>query len=368
MRREAHSSADLSSRFERLCQGVLGALSDGSGRRVFDRVDRWGDWAGRDGPGGGIGLVAHRDSNRENHAVAIQCQCSSDHRLVSKRHVDAFLDASDSAQFRTRMLIHTAKGLSPDLQRQIDGHQKPCHVIDLAEMRRWKLDWWAVAEAVGAVAPNQASPGRATAGGRPGDTDLGSRAGWLPRTATRCLLSGGVGAAAIVAGTLMVFSGADIGALLIIGGILVLARRRGPHRPTTPRAADWSRGGRYGGAASRHHPDSDDWSDDDLDWDDAGDRDDGEDHADEWDRDERREDEWEREDRESWASSERDPAEGRWWDRFADGNSGDTGWHDADGEGDTDDGWDWDDDEPPRRAASRQRGHRSSWEIDDDYI
>lgn len=364
---EAHDRADLDSRFERLCQGVLGALSDGSGRRVFDRVDRWDDWAGRDGAAGGIDLVAHRNSARDDDAVAIGCRCFSDSRPLSKRDVDAFLEASDSGQFRARMLIHTAKGLSPDLRRQIADRQKPCHVIDLAEMRRWKLDWWAVAEATGAVAPNQTSPGRATAAGRADGTDLGSRAGWLPSTASRWLLSGGVGAAAIAAGTLMVFSGADIGALLIIGGILLLARRRGPHRPTTPRPADRPRGGRHGGAASQHRPDSDDWSDDDPGWDEDEDRDDKWDHADEWDRVERREDDWEREDRRFWAFSERDPVERGRRDRDDEWVHDDE-WSDADSEWDRDDDWASGDDEPPGRSGSRRRGYRSSRETDDDYI
>lgn len=367
MRRRAHDSADLSNRFERLCQGVLGALSDRDGRRVFDRVDRWDDWAGRVGPGGGIDLVAHRNSDRGDDAIAIQCHCYSDSRLVSKRDVGAFLEASDSAHFRARTLIHTAKGLSADLQGEIDDHHKPCHVVDLAEMRRWKLDWSAVAEAVGVVAPLHRSPGQAGESGQQGNTDLGSRASWLSGTASRWLLSGGVGAAAIAAGTLMVFSGADIGALLIIGGILLLARRRAARRQPTLRPAGRPRGGRHGGATSRQRPDSDDWSDDHLGPDDAGDRDDSEwDHADEWDRVERREDEWEREDRRFWAYSERDSAEHSRRDR-TDESDHDDEWGDADSEWDRDDSWDWDDDEPPRRSASRGRG--SSWETDDgDYI
>jgi len=367
MRRQAHDRADFASRFERMCQGVLGALRDGDGRRVFDRVDRWDDWAGREGPGGGIGLVAHRNSARDDDAVAIQCRCSSGSRLVSKRDVEAFLEASDSAQFRARMLIHTAKGLSPDLQRQIDDRQKPCHVIDLAEMRRWKLDWWTVAEAAGSVTPLHASPGRATAANQPGEADPGSTVGPLLSKTSRALLSRGVAVGAIAVGTLMVFSGADIGALLIIGGILVLARRRAARRQATPRPADRPHGGRHGGATSRQRPDSDDWSDDDLDWDDAGDRDDSEwDHADEWDRVERREDEWEREDRRFWAYSERDSAEHSRRDR-ADEWVPDDEWGDADSEWDRND--DWDDDEPPRRSASRGRGRGPSWETDDgDYI
>ncbi len=158
MRRQAHDSTDLGGRFERLCQGVLGALSDGDGRRVFDRVDRWDDWAGREGSGGGIDLVAHRNNARGDDAMAIQCHCCSDNRLVSKQDVASFLAHSGSARFRARMLIHTATGLSAELQREIDDPQKPCHVVDLAEMRRWKLDWWAVAEAVGAVALPHRSP------------------------------------------------------------------------------------------------------------------------------------------------------------------------------------------------------------------
>lgn len=39
MHREASDSTDLGRRFERLCTGVLGALRNADGRRVFDRVD-----------------------------------------------------------------------------------------------------------------------------------------------------------------------------------------------------------------------------------------------------------------------------------------------------------------------------------------
>ena len=334
---------------------------------MFDRVDRWDDWAGRDGPGGGIGLVAHRNSARDDDAVAIQCHCSSDSRLVSKRDVDTFLKTSDSAQFRARMLIHTAEGLSPDLQRQIDDRQKPCHVIDLAEMRRWKLDWWAVAEATGSVTPLHASPSRATAAERPGDADPGSTVGPLLSKTSRALLSRGVAVGAIAVGTLMVFSGADIGVLLVLGGIFVLARRRGIRRETGPRPVNRPPGERRGRATSQRDPDSDDWSDDDQDWENGGDRDDEWDHADEWDRVERREDEWEREDRRSWPFSERDPAEHGWRSRNGEWDTDDR-WDDTDGEWDTDDWWDWDDDEPPERSASRGRSRRSSWETDDDYI
>lgn len=361
MRRQAHDSADLASRFERLCQGVLGALSAGDGRRMFDRVDRWDDWAGRERSGGGIDLVAHRNSDHDDDAVAIGCHCYGDNRLISKRDVASFLTNSDSARFRARMLIHTAKALDPDLQHEIDDRQKPCHVVDLAEMRRWKLDWRALAETVGAVAPPHPSPGRATAAGQQGNTDPGSPAGSLLSRASRWLLSRGIGVAAIAAGTLMVFSGEDIGALLIIGGILVFARRHGTHRHTTPRPASRSPGRRHGNATFRHRPDSDDWSDDEPD------EDDGWDLADEWDRVERREDEWEREDREFWAFSERDPAERGRRDRNDEWDTEDR-WADTDDEWDADDGWDWDDDEPPRRPTSRGRGRQPFWETDDDYI
>ena len=352
MRRQAHDSADLGGRFERLCQGVLGALSDGDGRRVFDRVDRWDDWAGREGSGGGIDLVAHRNNARGDDAMAIQCHCCSDNRLISKQDVASFLAHSGSARFRARMLIHTATGLSAELQREIDDPQKPCHVVDLAEMRRWKLDWWAVAEAVGAVALPHRSPSRSTAAGQQGgDTEPDSSAGSLLRKASRWLLSRGVGVAAIAAGTLMVFSGADMGALLIIGGLLVFARRHGTRRHTTAPSANPPPGRRHRRATSRHRSHSDDWSDDEPDWDDDEDRD----------------DEWEREDREFRAFSERDPAERDWRDRNDEWDTDDR-WDDTDDEWDADDRWDWGDDEPPRRPTSRGRGRRSSWENDDDYI
>lgn len=324
MRRQAHDSADLGSRFERLCQGVLGALSDGDGQRVFDRVDRWDDWAGREGPGGQIDLVAHRNNAHGGDAVAVLCHCHNDNRLVSKRDVASFLATSGTATFRARMLIHTAKGLKPDLQREIDDRQNPCHVVDLAEMRRWKLDWWAVAEAVGAVAQPHPSPNPATAG-QPSDTCRDSPARLLPNKAVRGLLSRGVGVAAIAVGTPLAFSGSNIGALLVVGGLLVFALRRSTRRQTNPPSANPSPGGRHRRATARHRPHSDDWSDDQPDWDDDDDRDD------EWDTDDR--------------------------------------WDDTDDDWDTDDGWDWDDDEPLRRPTSPRRGRRSSWETDDgDYI
>lgn len=352
MRRQAHDSTDLASRFERLCQGVLGALSDGGGSRVFDRVDRWDDWAGRDGADGGIDLVAHRNSDRNDDAVAIQCHCYGDSRLVSERDVDAFLAKSGSASFRTRMLIHTSEGLSGHLQRQIDDSQKPCHVVDLVQMRRWKLDWWAAAEAVGAVAPPQPSPSRPAAAGRAGGADPGSTAG--------VLLCGA--AAAIAVGVAMVFSGADIGALLIIGGIFVLVRRRGARRrQATPRPAGRPSGWRRAGAGPQRSPDGDDWIDNDLNWEDDWDSHDEQDLVDEWERVERREAERERKGRGRWIFEERDPTERNWRDR-------DDRW-DLDDDWDShDDGWDWDDEEPPRRSAMRGRSRRS-WDADeDDYI
>lgn len=202
------------------------------------------------------------------------------------------------------MLIHTAKGLSPRLQRQIDGHPKPCHVVDLAEMRLWKLDWWAAAESTGALGlPPTSQRHTTTAGGSAADD---------PRGGVRSLLlSCGAAVAAIAVGTLTVFFGVHIGVLLVIGGVAVLARQRSTHRQAIPRSSKRPLGGRRRRATSRHRLQSDAWRGDEPDCDDEEDLD----------------DEWEQ-----------------------------------------DDGWDWDDDEPDLRSASRKRGRGPSEETYDDYI
>lgn len=356
MRRLAHDSVDLGRRFERLCKGVLRALRDDGGHQVFDRVDSWDDWAGRDGAASGINLVAHRGDARGGDAVAVQCKCYSDSRLVPKRDVDPFLEKSGSASFSTRMLIHTAQGLSPDLQRQIHSQDKPCHVVDLAEMRRWNLDWWTVAEATGAVAPRQAPTSGASAEHNLGDADLRSAGRLLRGRASRALLSRGVAVAAIIAGTLVVFTGADIGVLLIIGGMFLLARRHSIRGQADPRSARRPRVGQ------RPSPRPSRWADDDG-WDDDGD-------DDEWDQDDELSDEWDREDQELWMRTGRVPARGG---RRHPGDKWDTDdaeW-DSDDEWDRDDEppydeWDWDDDEPPRRSTARGHRRRSSWDTDDD--
>ncbi|MCY4517030.1 MAG: hypothetical protein OXB99_07330 [Acidimicrobiaceae bacterium] len=299
MRRQASDSTDLGTRFEQLCKGVLRALRDDEGNRAFDRVDVWDEWAGREGPAGGIDLVAQRSSASGGDAIAIRCECHSDGRRVSSRDVDSFLAKSGSATFRARMLIHTATGLSAHLQRMIDSQHKPCHVVDLAELRRWKLDWWAAAEAVGAVAPQSwSSDGEAVAGRRRGADERSSAERQFGQ-AGGILGGAALPVTAIAAGTFMVFAGAAIGALVIIGGIVALALRRGTRGRSATRPAGQPAGNRRRRPRPQRRPDgaqtapprSDGWDDDewlddddydefDEDWDD-----DKWDMEDEWDDD-----------------------------------------------------------------------------------
>ncbi len=353
MRHQASTGTDLGRRFEQLCQGVLRALRDDEGNRVFDRVDVWDEWAGREGPGDGIDLVAQRSSASGGDAIAIRCECHSDGRRVSSRDVDSFLAKSGSATFRARMLIHTAPGLSAHLQQTIDDLEKPCHVLGLAEIRRWNLDWWEVAEAVDALAPEPRSSKDETAADY---RDGASRHGMAERLfgqAGGMLGGAALPVAAIVAGVFMVISGANIGALVIIGGAATLALRRSTrrrsatrpdsrpadHRRREPRSHRRSHDGARTAPPGSGDWDDDDWLDDD-DWDDDFPEDEPR-ADDERDRDFRR-------------RSQRVSREPIWHDR--------------------DDDLDWDDEHDPldwvdeqyRTPASRRRRPRS-WD-DDDYI
>ena len=358
LRRQARGDTDLGERFIRLCQGVLRALSDGSGDPMFDRVDVWNEWAGRDGPADGIDLVAQRNSTVGGDAIAIQCECHDGSQLVGQRDVDSFLAKTESAAFRARMLIHTAPRLSAHLQRMIDSQHKPCHVVDLAELRRWKLDWWAAAETAGAVAPQSwSSDGDAAAGRRRG-ADERSTAERLFGKAGGTLGGAALPVAAIVAGVLMVFSGKDIGALVIIGGIAALALRRSTRRRSATRPdsqpADHRRRRprpqRGPDGARTAPPSSDGWDDDE--WDDDFPEDEP-----------RADDEWDREDRDFRHRSQRASREPIWHDRDDDLDWDDE--HDPLDLHDQNDPLDWDD-EPYRTPASRRRRPRS-WD-DDDYI
>ncbi len=368
LRLHARSDANLGERFVRLCQGVLSALVDGSGDPVFDRVDVWDEWAGRDGPADGIDLVAQRNSAVGGDAIAIQCKCHDGSQLVGQRDFDSFLAKTRSAAFRARMLIHTATGLSAHLQRTIDGLRKPCHVVDLAELRRWKLDWWAAAEAVGAAAPQpHSSDGEGAADCRRG-ADQRSAAERLFEQAGGRLGSAALPVAAIVAGVFMVLAGADIGALVIIGGAIALALRRSTRRrsATQPdgQPADHRRRRprpqRGPDGAQNAPPSSDDWDDDDWLDDDEWDDDFPEDEL-------RADDEWDREDRGFRRRSQRVSREPIWHDRDDDLSWND-GWDSGGwGDGDPDDS-DWDgDDEPYRSPAARSR-RTATWDDDDDYI
>ena len=361
LRRQARDDTDLGERFIRLCQGVLRALSDGSGDPMFDRVDVWNEWASRDGPADGIDLVAQRNSTVGGDAIAIQCECHDGSQLVGQRNVDSFLAKTGSAAFRARMLIHTAPGLSAHLQRMIDSQHKPCHVVGLAELRRWKLDWWEVAEAAGAVAPQSwPSDGDAAAGRRRG-ADQRSSAERLFGQAGGMLGGAALPVAAIVAGVFMVFSGADFGALVIIGGAAALALRRSTRRRSATRPdsqpADHRRRkprpqrGSHGGARTAP-PGNGSWDDDEQ-LDDDG-----------WDDDEPlSDDEWDREDRNFRRRSRRVSREPIWYDR-----DDDLDWVDEHDPLDVHDEHDPldPDDEPYRTPASRRRRSRS-WD-DDDYI
>ena len=361
LRLHARSDADLGERFVRLCQGVLRALVDGSGDPVFDRVDVWDEWAGRDGPAGGIDLVAQRNSAVGGDAIAIQCECHDGSQLLGQRDFDSFLAKTGSAAFRARMLIHTATGLSARLQGTIDGLRKPCHVVDLAELRRWKLDWWAAAEAVGAAAPQpHSSDGEAAAGRRRG-TDQHSTAERLFGQASGMLGDAALPVAAIVVGVFMVLTGADIGALVIIGGIIALVRRRGTRRRSGTRPAGQPAGNRRHRPRPQSRPDdaqtaspnSDGWDDDEWSDDDEWDDDFSEDEP-------RSDDEWDREDRNFRRRRRRVPREPIRYDR-----DDDLDWVDEHDPLDVHDPLD-PDDERFRTPASRRRRPRS-WD-DDDYF
>lgn len=368
LRRQARDDTDLGERFIRLCQSVLRALTDGSGDPMFDRVDVWNEWAGRGGPADGINLVAQRNNTVGGDAIAIQCECHDGSQLVGHRDVDPFLAKTGSAAFRARMLIHTAPGLSAHLQRMIDSQHKPCHVVDLAELRRWKLDWWAAAEAAGAVAPQSWSSDDEAVAGRRRGADERSTAERLFGQAGGMLGGTALPVAAIVAGVFMVFSGVETGALVIIGGAAALALRRSTrqrsatqpdgqpadHRRRRPRPQ------RGPDDAQTAPPSSDDWDDDDWLDDDGWDDDFPEDEP-------RADDEWDREDRNFRRRSQRVSREPIWHDR-GDDLSWNDGWDSGGwGDGDPDDS-DWDgDDEPYRSPAARSR-RTATWDDDDDYI
>lgn len=146
-------STDKGDRLERLCKAVLTAHSGPNGSDRFEKVYLWKEWPGNDGPDTGIDLVARQTAAFGGGLCAIQCKFYGDDRQISTEAVDSFLAASGRAGFTHRILMHTGGSIQRHGANKLRNAHPPCEVFDIAEMGRWDVDWWAIAEANHVVTP-----------------------------------------------------------------------------------------------------------------------------------------------------------------------------------------------------------------------
>ncbi len=149
-------TTDLGDRFERLAAAALIAHPGPNGSDRFARVWLWKDWPGRDSHDIGIDLVAEQTPQAGGGLVAIQCKFYQGQ--VSTKAVDSFLAASGRPEFKARILMTTGSGVQEVGAQKMRVAYPPCEIIDLAEMRRWKINWWQLAHAHHVVAPGAKPP------------------------------------------------------------------------------------------------------------------------------------------------------------------------------------------------------------------
>ena len=113
-------------------------LTDPIYRNRFKQVYTWAECPGTSGSDEGIDLVA---ITHDDEHCAIQCKFyAEDHRL-QKGDIDSFFTASGKTLFKERIIVSTTDSWSEQAERALDGQEKVCERIGLANLQNSKIVW-----------------------------------------------------------------------------------------------------------------------------------------------------------------------------------------------------------------------------------
>ncbi|MFI2363676.1 hypothetical protein [Promicromonospora sp. NPDC019610] len=133
----SESETDRDEKFEELMKAFL--RSDAEWAAAFDTVWSWDEWPGHEGPGNGISLVA-REQDTEN-LVAVQCAFHDPAQPLSTPDVAAFLSASNTTTFATRLVVATTDTWDTELEELVRDEKIPVHRVGLTRMLDSSVDW-----------------------------------------------------------------------------------------------------------------------------------------------------------------------------------------------------------------------------------
>ena len=120
----------------------------------FEKVYAYQDWAKQDeakqdlvkeqediyATDIGIDLVAKNAD--DDFYTAIQCKFYDENATIAKRGIDSFLAASDNVSFSRRIFVDTTnKGISDNVEKQLENTKTPLTRIDLAALENSSIDW-----------------------------------------------------------------------------------------------------------------------------------------------------------------------------------------------------------------------------------
>ncbi|KGN29914.1 hypothetical protein N802_10215 [Knoellia sinensis KCTC 19936] len=126
------------SAFERLMASYLRTAPEFS--EQFSEVYLWQDWPERgNAHDHGIDIVAKDEIN--GGWTAVQCKFYDPQHYVSKKDIDSFLAATAKDKFTGRIVLSTAKGWGPTVEKQLDGLTVPVTRIGINDLLESKVDW-----------------------------------------------------------------------------------------------------------------------------------------------------------------------------------------------------------------------------------
>lgn len=141
LRNVSETPREKGTSFENLVTVFLS--DDATYSKQFSEVLTYQDWAKSQNTkkgDSGIDLVAK--NKNDNFYTAIQCKFYSENATIDKGGIDSFIANSDRDDFNRRVLVDTTKkGLSSNLETQIETISKNFTRISINELENSSIDW-----------------------------------------------------------------------------------------------------------------------------------------------------------------------------------------------------------------------------------
>ncbi|WP_291277616.1 type ISP restriction/modification enzyme [Galactobacter sp.] len=131
------SEHDKGVKFERMLKRFL--QLDPKFAETFSKVWLWDEWPGRTGRDTGADLVAQDRVTGE--LTAIQAKFYDPSRPLQKSAVDSFFTQLGTTDFSQGLIVHTAGGISPNLDAALKAQTKETQLFGLEGFEDSSIDW-----------------------------------------------------------------------------------------------------------------------------------------------------------------------------------------------------------------------------------